>query len=81
MAEFERRGLGPTRGLFLHGYDELDEPVDCDCCEHQPTRVYRVSYDGVEAKFTLCPLCWSQARQRWGGFDEMPGGPGKPRAQ
>lgn len=79
MPEFERRGTGKRKGLFLHGLDEgLAEAVECAACPRATTTVYRVSYDGVAAKFDLCSKCWYEARLRFGGFREAGGGSGRP---
>jgi len=67
MKEFEERGEKPGKGLFLHGYDELPEPIECGSCPRRVMRVYRISYDGVEAKYTVCGYCFSEIKARWGG--------------
>lgn len=67
MQEFERRGVGEVRGLYVHGFDEVAEAVECAACPVPTWSVYRISYDGKAAKFTVCRACFYALKQRWGG--------------
>ena len=69
---FQERGTGERRGLFLHGVDEPVEGEECSACGRKAKQLYRISYDGIKAKYALCGFCWSEARQRWGGFHKPP---------
>jgi hypothetical protein len=66
-------------GFFVHGYEEqVEEPGDCDRCACKLKSAYLVSYDGIIAKYRVCPACRAYLETAF-GIREGGGGTGKPR--
>lgn len=64
--------------FYVHAYEEeVEEEERCCRCDRRLKSAYSVSYDGVVAKYRICPGCRAWLESAF-GVKQASGGTGKP---